>query len=368
MRRCNSWPWMLMGLLAACHGAEHEAEPAPVKVKVVRAVRGPMVEALTAVGPLAPPPGLDVKLGSLVAGRLAAVLVAEGDRVTKNQVLARLESTPVRDAVLQAEAQLAQARAQHANDDRKKQRAEKLFTAGIAARQEVDDAEAQAVGSGAGVRASEAALSTAKNQLSRTELRAPFDGLVAHVFAAAGEPLDGSGKPVIEVARTEVLEVKAVAPVQGAQRVKAGLPARIRVGTLERTWEGEVVAVSPLLDASTGTLTIRVRLRNPDGALKGGEMAQVQITLATRPSALLIPVSALVPDAPAEGTGASANNARVETVDAQNKAVGKKVTFGARSGDLVEVTDGLAENERVVVQGAYALPEGTPLIVEDAQP
>ena len=101
---------------------------------------------------------------------------------------------------------------------------------------------------------------------------------------------------MVEVARTETLEVHAVVAAADAGRLSAGQKARVTVGALGRKWAGEVLAVSPLLDASTGTATVRIRLANPDGQLKGGEMAEAHIVLATHPDALAIPLEALLPE------------------------------------------------------------------------
>ncbi|HET9753527.1 MAG TPA: efflux RND transporter periplasmic adaptor subunit, partial [Myxococcales bacterium] len=199
---------LLFLALAACRkGGEPEAPP-PLAVQVVKASRGDVSEIVEVAGDLSAPPGMDVKLGPLVAGRLGAVLVGEGDTVHEGQALARLDATPLRDALSQAEAQLAQARAQQRNAEAKLARAEEALKAGVAAAQEVEDdryALAQAEGA---LKSAQAARSTARNQLGRSELRAPFDGVVAHLFVPAGEPVDAN-RPVVEVARVSPLELRA---------------------------------------------------------------------------------------------------------------------------------------------------------------
>src|SRR5258706_6325836 len=176
-------------LLASCHKAEEEAAPPPLEVQIARAERGDVSQIVEVAGELSAPPGLDVKLGPLVAGRLAAVLVGEGDKVTEGQLLARLDGTPLRDALSQAEAQLAQARAQETNARAKLTRAEKAFDAGVAAAQEVEDDKLALAQADAAVKTAAAQVSTARNQFGRSELRAPFSGVVAHIYAAPGEPL-----------------------------------------------------------------------------------------------------------------------------------------------------------------------------------
>ena len=263
------------------------ADAGAVPVKVARVEARDLADAVDLTGTLEPVPGKSVKLGALVAGRIAAITVAEGDRVAAGQVLVQLESTPMKDAVAQAEAAQRQAQAQLANATGRRERAEKLFTAGVAARQEVDDAHAGEVSGQSAVANAEAALSTARNQLSRGELRAPFAGTVAHLFASPGEPVDGSGKPILEVADTRVLELRAAVPPAQAVQLKPGQPARVKVDGLgERGFDGQVAAVAPMIDPATGVGTVRVRVDNADGALKGGAPARARVVLEARPQVL----------------------------------------------------------------------------------
>ena len=345
------------------HAAEQETATA-VPVHSAPVTRKDIDEVLTASGPLMPLPGADVKLGALVSGRVAEVLVAEGDRVTQGQLLARLEATPFRDALAQAEAQLAQARSQKANDAKRLERAQTLFGAGVAARQEVDDAQTQAAVAEAAIQGAEAAVSTARNQLSRTELRAPFAGSIAHVFIAAGEPVDGTGKAVLEVAHTEKLEVRGVLPVAAAQRLRSGLNATVAVSGVVTALPARVVAVSPLLDPTTGTAMVRVGVDNADGLLKGGQVAEARIVLGTHPGTLTIPDSAVL----ARDATSGAAEHYVEMIDGEGHAQPRSVKVGIRSLGEVEILEGLHDGEKVIVQGGYALPPGTPVRVEGNQP
>ena len=344
-------------LAASCHSKTEEEKPEPVSVRVATVDRGPVARNIEAAGPLEPPPGMDVKLGTLIAGRLSEVFVAEGDAVKSGQLLARLDPRPLRDAVSQAEAQASQARAQEENARVRLGRSEKAFAAGLAAGQEVDDGKLQLATASAAVRTANAALSTTRNQLSRSELRAPFAGLVAHLFVPAGEPVDAN-KPVVEIARTNVLELHAPLAPRLAVAVRAGQSAEVRVDGLEgQTFPGRVVAVAPVIDPQTGTALARIRVDNKSGALKGGSFARAIIQADVHQNVLRVPREALL-------SGDSATSGAVEIVDKDGKARRQPIELGYQDGKLLEVTSGLAGGERVVVQGAYALPDGTPLKVE----
>jgi RND family efflux transporter MFP subunit len=346
VRTCS----LLAVLLVACHkgAAEAPEQAQPLAVRVAVVARGDIARNVEVAGTLEPPPGLDVKLAPLIPGRLAQVLVAEGDKVRKDQPLARLEATPLRDSLAQAEAQLSQARAQAANASTKLSRAVQAFDAGVAAGQEVDDARLVEASGRASVHAAEAAVSTARNQLARSELRAPFDGVVAKIFAASGEPVDSS-KTVVEVARTEVLELRAAVSPQLGGVLRPGQRAVLDQGT-----EGVVLAVAPVVDAATGSLLVRIRVPNEGGTLKANSVARAKITVDVHRGALFVPKAAVV------GSGETS----AVTIVEQGKAKSVPVKLGYDDGERVEILEGLEAGNQAVVQGGYAVPDGTPVAAE----
>ena len=107
--------------------------------------------------------------------------------------------------------------------------------------------------------------------------------------------------------------------------------------------------------------TVRIRVANPDGTLKGGALARARVVIETRPHVVTVPREALVPR---EQSGASAGGSgegfAVEGVE-QGKTLRKPVEVGVIDRGLVEIRSGLREGETVVIQGAYALPDGTPV-------
>lgn len=342
----------LLVALAGCRKAEEAKEkPEPVAVRAAAVDRGDVPRIVDAAGPLEPLPGLDVKLAPLVPGRLSQVLVGEGDKVRPGQALARLDQTPLRDAAAQAEAQLAQARAQESNARAKLDRAQKAFTAGVAAGQEVDDAKLGDATAAAAVRTAQATLSTARNQLSRSELSVNFAGVVAHVFAAPGEAVD-PGKPVIEVADTSRLELRAPLSPRVAALVKPGQQADLTVDGLPgMVTKAKVLAVAPVVDAATGTALVRIRVDNRDFALKGGAFAHARIQAGVHTGVLRVPRAALV-----RGEDGTA----IEVVDG-GKAKRQAVEIGYEDDKYAEIVSGLKGDEQVILQGAYALPDGTPV-------
>ncbi len=348
---------LALALICGCHGnAGNEAEVHPLVVRMQPVARGDVADIVEVAGTLAPPPGLDVKLAPAVAGRLAAVLAAEGEHVHAGQPLARLDPLPLRDAVAQARAQLSQASAQQSNAVIKHDRAREAFSAGVAARQEVDDARMQLDSAAAAVQAARAALSTAQNQLARSELRAPFDGVVVSLSAAPGESVDPS-KVVIEVARTEVLELRAPVAGRTAMRLRPVQAATVLVDSAPgQQFAGSVIAVAPAIDPASGAALVRIRVPNPAGALKANALAHARVTVDVHQGTLVVPRAAIV------GGG---DGPAVEVVQ-EGKAKRTAVQLGYQNGESVELVSGVREGQTVIVQGAYAVPDDTPVTAEPA--
>ncbi|MGZ6126056.1 MAG: efflux RND transporter periplasmic adaptor subunit [Myxococcales bacterium] len=346
---------LALALICGCgRNGGDKAEVHPLAVRVQAVARGSVADVIEVAGTLEPPPGLDVKLAPLVAGRLAEVLVVEGERVHAGQPLARLDPVPLRDAVTQAKAQLAQASAQQSNAVIKQDRAREAFSAGVAARQEVDDAQLQRESANAAVRVARAALSTAKNQLARSELRAPFDGVVVRLSAAPGEPVDPA-KAVVEIARTEVLELRAPVAAGAAMRLRPGQEATVLTdGALGKPFAASVIAVAPVIDAASGTALVRLRVPNPAGVLRANAVGHARITADVHQGTLVVPRAAIV---------GAAEGPAVEVVQ-EGKAKRTAVRIGYQDGDAVELLSGVQEGQSVIVQGAYAVPDGTEVAAE----
>lgn len=337
-------------LVAGCHSEAPRPEAAKPPVKVVAVEPHSIQPRIAVAGVLAPLPGRDVKVGALVAGRIDRVLVAEGDAVKLGQALAHIEAEPLQQHVAETEAQKTQARAAVENARSRLERTEKLLRDGIASRQEVEDARAALVASESALKQAQAGGGIATVQLDRATLRAPIAGVVAAVLVPAGQPVDGSGAPVIEIADTRVLDLRAQVAASRIGGVTIGQRARLSVDGVGEI-DGTVEAIAPLVDSATNTVVVRVRIDNAHGRLRGGLYARGAILGAARIGPT-VPTSALLP-----GDGGAAST--VAVVGADGKVSHRALLLGDEAGDEVEVRAGLVAGERVITAGGYALPDGT---------
>ena len=137
---------------------------AKAEVTLTRVTRADISQGLTLTGTAAALPNQDVKVSSLVPGRIASLKVAEGDRVHAGEVVATLDNRPYKDQLQQAEAAAAQAKASYENAKLSRTRNEDLFQRGIAARKDLEDARTQEAVAAAATRQADAALEIARLQ------------------------------------------------------------------------------------------------------------------------------------------------------------------------------------------------------------
>jgi membrane fusion protein (multidrug efflux system) len=151
---------LLLGFSLACrrHAEEDDEKAAhPRKVLCARAEARTISDLLEVRGTVAPLPDRDAQVSAQVAGRIARVLVREGDPVRADQPVAQIDTSPLQDEVAEAAATMAKARAERENADSTLRRVERVYERGIASRQEVEDATARARAAAAG-EAQEAAI------------------------------------------------------------------------------------------------------------------------------------------------------------------------------------------------------------------
>ncbi len=336
--------------LAACsRGTSEEGAAGPVaQVTVTKVARAAIVRTITVSGTIAALPNHDVRVGSLVAGRVAALPVAEGDRVTAGERIARIDDRPIRDQLQQAEAEGERARASLQNARSSRERNETLFDRGIAARKDLEDARMQESVAEASLRQAEAAVALARLQLDRTEIRSPLSGVVVRRFASVGEQVDGTeARPLVEVADLREVELLAGVPAAYLDRVRAGQTIEMSSDAIPgRALRASVVAVSPAVDPATGIGLARVRLGNADGVLRLGMFLTARLPIETHEGALVVPPQSVYRD--------EEDRPRVYRVEG-DAATAVPVVLGIETADRDEILSGVGEGDIVIRIGGYGL-------------
>jgi membrane fusion protein, multidrug efflux system len=308
-----------------------------------------LVDSLLVRGSVTAPPNQDVRLAAQVPGRVVAMRVAEGDSVRAGEVVAEIETPPLEDQQRQARAAHSQARVAIENAKLNLARTERLFERGIAAGKEVEDARAQAAAAEAALEQAQAALATADRQLARARVRSPISGQVVKRFVGVGEQVDGTpGQPLLEVANVERVEMAAHVSAERLGRVRVGQKAEVVSDAWpERRFEGVVLAISPAIDPATNAALVRLRVVNPELALKVGMFAQARIGLAEKKGVLVVPPSAL---------SRSEDGTAVYVVSGQD-ATRTPVEVGLETPEAVELVSGVKQGQKVLTSAVHGLGE-----------
>ncbi len=352
-RACLVPVLVLLVALPACgrKGGDEDEVKSPevptISAQVAKVVRQPITRELIVRGTVAAAPNEDVKISALVAGRVVAMPVAEGDSVRKGQVVAEIDRRPLEDQRRQAAAALDQAKAALDNAKANLDRTERLFKQGIAAGKEVEDARAQHVAAQAGVEQASAGLDIANRNLERASVTSPIGGQVVKRLVAVGEQVDGTAaQPLVEVANLDLVELAANIPAEYLAVVRTGLPVAITSETFAgRTFDGRVIAIAPAVDPASNSAVARIRIRNSDRLLKVGLFAQARIPADQHNDALVVPASAVTRDT--EGPAVYVLNG--------DTAERTAVKLGIETPEAVEILSGVTEGQVVLTTNVHGL-------------
>jgi RND family efflux transporter MFP subunit len=344
-------------LISACTSgrtAETEA-PRGLAVRTATVEKRDLPEEVVLTGTFKP--RAQVQVVAEVQARLISVARDEGARVTKGEVLARLDDTDYRLANDRARAGLAVAEATRAHAQAEKERADNLLkTGGITDRDHLTAQVALQVGE-ASLAQAKAELAITGQQLSRTEVRAPFSGRVAKRFPDPGSMLS-AGTPLFTLVDDSVLEFKAQVASRDLAKVRLGVPVRLSVDALpDARIEGRVARVEPLVDERSRSFQVVVEVPGQPG-LVGGLFARASVRVGEVEGALVVPPAALVREG-ADPTAAAAFVVR------QGKAEKVAVALGVEAPDGIQVTSGLAAGDVVVLDPPTALASGAPVDVQN---
>jgi HlyD family secretion protein len=203
------------------------------------------------------------------------------------------------------------------------------------------------------VQAAQQKVATLDAQLSYATIRAPITGIVTDQFQYQGE-FAAAGAKLVNIADITEVIVKAPFADTVAAQLKVGDTATVLpTDSSGESMAGQITLISRASDPLNRTVEVWVTLANGAGRLRANEAAQVTAKTLTKHEAIVVPASAVTLEA------SNANEGTVMVVDAANIAHETKVTVGIRTPDKIELTEGLQGGETVVIEGNYALPDGT---------
>lgn len=309
---------------------------APVHVISAKVSTAEMPQVITTVGSLRSDES--VTLRPEVAGRIVAIKFAEGQKVAKGASLVQLDASVNAAEVQQARSNLGLAKSKY---DRAVDLASRNFISSQA-RDEAKTAHELA----------QSNLALVEARFARTEIKAPFSGIIGLRVVSVGDYVK-EGADLVNLEAIDPIKVDFRVPETFLRDVQVGQPLTVTLDALPgNSYQGKVLALNPLLEASGRALVVRAQVRNQDTALRPGMFARITlITRATR-EALVVAEEALVP----QGT----EQFVFRVVD--GKAARVKVETGQRREGKVEIVNGIAKDDVVVTAGQARLRDGTPVI------
>ncbi len=324
----------LTGSLACAQDADAEA----VAVETARVEATTWTQTVRAVGSLSSKDS--VVLRPEISGRIAEILFEEGRQVSQGAELIRLDSVIAQAELEQAEAALGLAQSQF-------NRATQLTSKGFISKQARDESSSE-------FKVKQADVSLARAQLDKTVIRAPFDGLIGLRQVSVGDYV-GPGQDLAPLESIDPLNVDFRVPEQYLGQVKVGSRITLRFDALpDVTRDGEVGAISPLIDVGGRSILLRAHVPNDDGLLRPGMFARVSLKFEDH-EALVVPEAAIAP------SGETSSVYRVE----DGRVARIDVVLGVRRDGLVEVMGGLDEGDDILISGLQKVSDGTAVRVLD---
>jgi len=323
-------------LVAGCErggGQVSDGEPPPSVVELHRVEAETLRDVAVFGGQLEAEHSVLVK--SETDGVLAEVHFEEGQQVLAGHVLFRLRRE-------EEAARLREALAQRRLAEEVFRRTRELLQRDATSIARHDEAAAQLAVAGSRVELARVAL-------ERTEIRAPFDGVVGRRLVSPGDRVTDAD-PLVQIDAIDRLEAVFSMTDAGIVVARPGLAVDIRVAPYPgERFRGEVFFVSPTLDPATRRLILKAWVGNADRRLRAGLYANVELEVARRENAILVPESAVVTDR--SGT-------YVWRVGAEQRALRVPIQTGLRKDGRVEVTLGLEPGDLVVAAGTHKVFEG----------
>jgi len=388
--------------------AETEAEVTPVvSVKVAKAEKGNIAARIVAVGTIWPREKADV--GAKISAQIKKMALLKNKVVRAGEVIAVLESRDLQAQRAEAVAALNEARANErsvvtgtipkTNDEDQKalmdarakvnnaratyERRRRLFDQGGISQKDLEASQLELTTAedelrldqqtvalrGQSLNPNDRALAAARTgqaqqrvatldaQLSYATIRSPITGIVIDQFQYEGEFAAAGGK-LITVADISTVIVKAPFADTVAAQLKVGDAVSVLpTDASAEEMKGQITLLSRSSDPTNRTVEVWVTLANGAGLLRANGAAQVTVFANSKNDAIVVPASAVTLEA------SNADEGTVMVVDAQNVAHEKKVTVGIRTAEKIEIIEGLEEGETVVIEGNFALPDETKVVV-----
>ena len=280
-----------------------------------------------------------VEIKSEIDGAVEEINFEEGHKVKKGQLLMSVDKSKLEAALAQSEANLKMA-------ETTSKRYETLIETRAISTQEFDQAQADLAGN-------RATVDLMKAQLNDATVEAPFDGVMGARMVSLGQFIV-KGTSISFLINDNPMKAEFRVSERYLSRIKEKQTIELAIAAYpNEKFKGEVYFIDPQIDELTRTALIKARVPNPDGKLRRGMFANLELIVNVREKAIVIPETALIP---------KGDVVTVFIIDSEGKAQPRPVKIGLRQGGIVEVTSGLAAGEKVITEGFQKVGPGSKVV------
>lgn len=305
----------------------------------------------------------ETELRAEVSGYITSIVVADGAYVRKGQKLYEIDRTRYAAEVDQASANLRIAESNYDRISKDLERYRKLAEQDAIARQTLDYAETDLSNQAAQVEAARAALTTAKTNLQRSTIVAPFDGAVGisqvrnGALVTGGTTLLNTVSSISPIAVEFQINETEIPRIQELQNDGSStyLEVRLPDGSVLQE-QGRISTIDRAIDRSTGTLTVRANFPNSRNTLRAGMNLTMRISSESAEEKAVIPQLAVI-----EQLGSY----NVFVVSDSSTAQFQQVRLGLKFDDRIVVEEGLSVGQQVIVDGANNVTNGDKIVIEN---
>jgi membrane fusion protein (multidrug efflux system) len=326
---------------AKAPGAPGERPELPtVPVAVEPAARGTISSYYSATATLEPEK--QAQILARVSGVVLEIKTEEGDEVREGQSLLTIQDDEYR-------IRLDQANAEKVKQQAKMERSRKMFEQDLLSSEAFEAVKTD-------LKAAEAAADLAALELSYTDVRAPFAGCIVQRYVDQGQTV-ANGTALFDIADAHPLLAKVHVPAKEFRNIRTDQPVELALDSSPNPLDGVITLVSPVVDPTSGTIKVTVRVDTYPTTVRPGDFAEVRIVTARHDGTLLVPKVAVLAD----------KGERIVFVAKQDSTAERRVvTTGFENDRSIEVLNGLADSEPVVIQGQRSLKDGQPVKILEA--
>jgi len=278
-----------------------------------------------------------------VPGTLVTLNAVAGQRVSKGQILGRVDDGGGSQQLASLENQYALAKTTF-------ERQKNLWDQKIGSEIQFLNAQTQMI-------SAQKAVAQAKAQLAKTVIRAPFTGVIDEVFVERGEVVAAGAKGLMRIVNLNNMYVSTLVPETYIGKLKVGTVVDVTLNSLGKTYKGKIRQIASSINPSNRSFNIEVALPNPDNLLRPNQVAKLRIVDYISNKAVVVPTNVVQED----GKG----NQYVYTItDIKGKTgTAKKVIVeaGKSSNNVTEILSGLSEDDMIVTEGVNTISEGMQL-------